>query len=333
MESLDKLCKDLGDIEIKYRNILGLTRQIKFGTEIEFENASYHDVLISLQDKKKLSNWLLKVDSSVTSLYNGIDYGGEVTSPILHDTKAAWSELKSACLLIRKNLGLNRGRSGAHIHIDSSILKDNDEFILNFIKIWTVYEHVIYHFAYGDETDKARINLPTYACPVAPYYNEFLIEYYNDEKAFRHILNEIKINKQSNLYYLLSTCANNLNALGSGLNFNHCKGLDEDEKNTIEIRCPNGTLNHIVWQNNINFFVKLLLYCTSSDFDREFIDRKLQTYEYRRLEQYSDIYLDDAIELSNMIFDNELDKMYFLKQYLKINRYNFETIKEKALKR
>lgn len=333
MGSKKKVCEDTRDIEIKYRNKLNLSQKIQFGTEIEFENASYHDVSISLQNKRKLDKWLLKVDQSVISIYNGLDHGGELISPILHDTKAAWSELKSACLLIRNNFGLNLGKSGAHIHIDSSILKDNDEFILNVVKIWTVYEHVIYRFAYGDETDKPRISLQRYAYPVAPYYNDFLIKYYDDRKAFRYVLNDIKINKQSNLYYLLSMCASRLDALGSGINFNHCKGLNKDEKNTIEIRCPNGTLNHIVWQNNINFFTKLLSYCASSDFDRELIDRKLQVYEDRELEQYSDIYLDDAIELSNMIFDNELDKMYFLKQYLKINKYNFETIKEKALKR
>lgn len=333
MDRLDKVCEDLKDIEIKYRNKLDLSKQIKFGTEIEFENASYHDVSMALQSKKKLSKWLLKGDPSVVSIYNGVDHGGELISPILHDAKVSWSELKAACLLIRNNLGLNLGHSGAHIHIDSSILKDNDEFILNLVKIWTIYEHVIYRFAYGDETDKPRLILTTYAYPVAPYYNEFLITYYDDANAFHYVLNNIKINKQSKLYYLLSMCASNLNALNSGLNFNHCKGLNEDEKNTIEIRCPNGTLNHLVWQNNINFFTKLLLYCTSSDFDREFIERKLQSYEYRRLEKYSDIYLKDAIELSNLIFDNELDKMYFLKQYLKINKYNFETIKEKALKR
>ena len=59
----------------------------------------------------------------------------------------------------------------------------------------------------------------------------------------------------------------------------------------------------------------------------------MKNYEVKKLEQYSDIYLDDAIELSDLIFDNELDKMYFLKQYLKINKYNFEAIKQKALKR
>ena len=205
-------------------------------------------------------------------------------------------------------------------------------FILNLIKLWTVYEHVIYLFAYG-ENDKPRTSLVTYAYPVAPYYNEFLKEYESNKSAYQHILNGKQINKETNLYFLISNCATNLNALGNGLNFGHCNGANIDDKNTIEFRCPNGTLSHIIWQNNINFFVKLLLYCRSNNFDIDFINKKMKNYEVKKLEQYSDIYLDDAIELSDLIFDNELDKMYFLKQYLKINKYNFETIKQKALKR
>lgn len=332
MSKLEKVCENVRDIEIKYRQKLDFPKGVQFGTEIEFQNASFNSVSFALQEKKKLSNWNLKGDPSVTSIYNGIDHGGEVTSPILHDSKKAWSDLKTACLLIKHNFGLNQGKAGSHIHVDSGILNDNDKFILNLIKLWTVYEHVIYLFAYG-ENDKPRTSLVTYAYPVAPYYNEFLKEYESNKYAYRHILNGKQINKETNLYFLISNCATNLNALGNGLNFGHCNGVNIDDKNTIEFRCPNGTLSHIIWQNNINFFVKLLLYCRSNNFDIDFINKKMKNYEVKKLEQYSDIYLDDAIELSDLIFDNELDKMYFLKQYLKINKYNFEAIKQKALKR
>ena len=33
--------------------------------------------------------------------------------------------------------------------------------------------------------------------------------------------------------------------------------------------------------------------------------------------KYSRIYMEQAIELADMIFDNNLDKIYFLRQYLK----------------
>ena len=33
--------------------------------------------------------------------------------------------------------------------------------------------------------------------------------------------------------------------------------------------------------------------------------------------KYSRIYMEQAIELADMIFDNNLDKVYFLRQYIK----------------
>lgn len=332
MKNSERICEIVRDIKVEYRQKIGLPKDVKFGTEIEFESAIYHNVYVALQSIKKVNKWLLKRDESVAMVYNGEDCGGEVVSPILHDTKTAWSDLKTACTLIKKQRGYAHKSSGAHIHIDSGILKDQEEYILNFIKLWMLYEHVIYRFVYGELTTPRR-SLPLYAAPVMPYIYEFLLEYSNNPDKIYQCLNNQTIHKNCKLYYLLSQYIKDPNALNNGINFGHCNGLNSKELNTIEFRCPNGTLNHIVWQNNVNLFTKLLLYCTKSDFDIEFINKKIQDYTYKRLEQYSDIYLDDAIELANLVFDNELDKMYFLKQYLQIYEYNFKTIKEKALKR
>lgn len=332
MNKLKTICDDLRIFDIKYRDKINLPKNVKFGTEIEFENACYHDTFELIQKKKKLSKWVLKGDATVNTFFEGKDYGGELISPILHDTKESWSQLKTACQLLRHNLALIQGRAGAHIHIDSNILKDDDNLILNLIKLWMVYEHVIYRFAYGEENTMPRGSISWHASPVAPYINEFLLEYDNNNKIYEEI-KKMTFMKDCHLYYLFSLYVKNPNAINTGINFHHCKGISDDELNTIEIRCPNGTLNHITWQNNINLFTKLLIYCASSNFDKEFIDKKIKKYKYKRLEQYSDIYFSDAVELANLIFDNELDKMYFFKQYLKINKNNFEIVKEKALKR
>lgn len=92
------------------------------------------------------------------------------------------------------------------------------------------------------------------------------------------------------------------------------------------MRCPNGTINPIIWQNNINFFAKLFLYCSSDNFDKDFIDYKLTCLRNNLINyDYSNIYIDAILEFSNLIFSNEIDKLYFLKQYLK----RFDTIKDK----
>ena len=42
---------------------------------------------------------------------------------------------------------------------------------------------------------------------------------------------------------------------------------------------------------------------------------------------YNKIYLDSALELSDIIFDNNLDKLYFLRQYVKNNEVSNEPMK------
>ena len=102
----------------------------------------------------------------------------------------------------------------------------------------------------------------------------------------------------------------------------------ERERSTIEFRSPNGTFNSIIWQNNVNFLVKLMLYCKSDKFNEGLINSKISYMKKVSLDsdtrdsffsfnKYSWIYIDQAIELADLIFDNNEDKIYFLRQYIK----------------
>lgn len=89
--------------------------------------------------------------------------------------------------------------------------------------------------------------------------------------------------------------------------------------NTIEFRCPNGSLNPAIWQNNVNFFVKLLIYSQSTSYNDDLVQKRhqLNLDKFAGLKWYDEIYLGQALELCDMIFTNNFDKVYFLKQYLK----------------
>ena len=106
------------------------------------------------------------------------------------------------------------------------------------------------------------------------------------------------------------------------VNFNNVK-IDCCDKvifgNTIEFRCPNGSLNPIIWQNNVNLLVKLLEYTKDPKFNHDIIDKRqmINQTKYMNLYWYKEVFLQQALELSDMIFDNNLDKIYFLKQYFK----------------
>ena len=88
--------------------------------------------------------------------------------------------------------------------------------------------------------------------------------------------------------------------------------------NTIEFRTPNGTLEPVIWQNNLNLFLALINYAKSTKFDEDIILKRYQSIKGKiDIKLYSQIYLKQAIELADLIFDKNIDKVYFLRQYLK----------------
>ena len=107
-------------------------------------------------------------------------------------------------------------------------------------------------------------------------------------------------------------------------------------RNTVEFRCPNGTLDEITWQNNVNFFVKFMILCKKGHFDKDKVLRrdsinkdKIFTYH-----DYNKLYIDEALELVDLVFDNNLDKINFLKQYLKLyDLFSYDEACQKVFER
>ena len=114
-------------------------------------------------------------------------------------------------------------------------------------------------------------------------------------------------------------------------NVNADEPNNNTSKNTIEFRSPNATTNSIVWQNNINVFTKMLLVARNGKLDEDFLDYKLAD-EFVPFENagymYSMVNLRKVLEFVDLVFDNNLDKVYFLRQYLKDLRdgYNLNTM-------
>lgn len=280
----------LDEYYLEYRDKLNLNKAT-FGFEIECENIKTEKIGLILA-KNNLSDWSLLDD---TSLQDGM----EITSSILYDKLNCWEHLKKTCDILKKYAFIGNN-SGGHIHVGADILCSKKYNYLNFLKMWICYENIIYRFGYGEYLNKR--NSISYAKPLS---NILMNDYSEVENmSLQQILSKITYGK----YY--------------AVNFSNVKPLSKFAiKNTIEFRCPNGSLNEIIWQNNVNFFIKLLLYCKSNRFDSDKIDRRINynknTYGEFFLEIYNEIYLDQALELSDMIFSNNLDKIYFLRQYLK----------------
>lgn len=143
---------------LELRNRLGFDDYITFGLELEFENANINNIEKNLS--KKLLSKTCKLDDDF-SLKNG----AEIDSPILQDNFNSWNNLKKICSILEKNASIGSA-SGGHIHVGTQVIGKKTESWLNFIKLWSVYENVIYRFAYG-EYSNARSSMNLYAEPLA----------------------------------------------------------------------------------------------------------------------------------------------------------------------
>lgn len=290
----------LSQMLLEYRDKLNFNRSTTFGMEIEFENAKYNEIQKKLEN---IDDWQIIDDISVTKRIGITKYGGEVTSPICDDTKDTWNELKEICNILKKNNAFCTNRTGGHVHVGIQEFKNNYEVYKNFLILYAVYEPIIYRFLAG-ENSKVRSNASRYAKPFA---YKILVEKNN-------IINFNCLDDVRNFIY------RNNDRKGYGLNLANINLTNmHKEKNTIEFRSPNGTVEEVIWQNNVNFIIKLIDYCSSSNFDYEFLLDKFNKIHSNNIniETYELMNIKEALELSNLLFDNQLDKDYFLRQYFK----------------
>ena len=297
----------LQDYLIEYRDTLDIDKDITFGLEIEFEHADYEKIeeLVNNLNLKRFpwtrTKWQTTQEISISD-------GGETKSPVLRDNINTWKQLKEITSVI-KNYASIDNNAGGHIHIGKKILNDDIDSWKNFLKLWIAYENIIFRFGYGEYLN-ARPIINNFAMPISNKLTKDISYRY---KSYRVLTRAINYN---NKHYALNL---------DHLKFNCIYG--SMPLNTIEFRNFNGTLNPIIWQNNVNFITKLLSYCNSYDFDSDIVDeRRYQNKNKFKnpIYKYHQINIKQAIELVDLIFDNNLDKINFLKQYFK----NYQTSRE-----
>lgn len=312
---------------IGLRDRLNFDEDITFGLEIEFENAKRKVIEGELAELFSDGKYSVVDDRSLLN-------GGEINSPILVNNENTWRELSKVCEIVSKNAYV-LDNVGGHIHIGMHVLGNNPKYWANFAKLWAAYENVIFRFLYG-EYISPRSGIVEQAFPIARDFigdfdkiiarKEDIISCY-----MLKLLDKAKVRKRCvNLTNISDTDAYNYDIVGN--------------KNTIEFRSPNGTFDPVIWQNNVNLLVHLLLYAKSESFDEECLNRRIQQlidndilfngdrylevkerkdisisdmFFYTNLSKYSYVYIEQAMELADLIFTNNLDKIYFLRQYIK----------------
>lgn len=294
-KSLDEYFDYLNKQQLYYRDSLSLQEFVTFGIEIEYEKFKREKV-----DKytiRTLKKWHSKDDSTLRM-------GGEVTSPILTDSLTTWKELRKICNYLRKNKVYTKGNAGGHIHVGSHIMNADLEAWRCFLKTYMIYENELVYFLNGEDK-LARKSASEYAKLVSSTYYKRLDDI-NEARDLSELYYPIMLSKKNALSFY----------------YTKLKSTHRDVYNTVEFRSPNSSVNELIWQNNINTVTKLMLAARNKKIDADFLDYKLE----KEPDKFT--LLPKALELADIIFDNDLDKMYFLKQYKK----DFSFIEEKKKK-
>lgn len=297
-DDLKSFLSFISNYYIEYRENIGLSSKLTFGLEIEYEGIEKE--IVDEYVKINLKRWINEDEVDLNK-------GGEIVSPILTDNSKDWDELLLICKYLQKNNADTFHNAGGHIHVGANILGSDVESWRIFLKLYMLYENVVFRFAYGDKAN-ARKKILLYAQPVRDKIYE-LLNYINDEKDIK---NFERIKFENKKYLSLNL-----------INVDFKNPSSTEYKKTIEFRCPNASIDACIWQNNVNTFSKMLISSMSKTVDEDFLDYKIK-HEYisynRNKQTYNNICLKDVLEFVDLVFNNNLDKINFLRQYLK----NFE---------
>ena len=134
---------ELKETPFSYRPILTIPTDINFGLEIEIEDID-HDLIVKQVQEEFGTSFKVKKDVSLRK-----DYNAEIITPVLQNTKETWEMLKKLTELI-KTLKPTYDNCSFQINYDASLLPTIEDKI-RFIKLFAVYEDIIYRFSKGED--------------------------------------------------------------------------------------------------------------------------------------------------------------------------------------
>jgi len=308
----EDLLYELSNFYLEYRDKLNFKEDITFGIEVEVLTNKLTEPLNHSQNMVHFLDAHGIHDKFIISKeeYDEMVRGGELISPVLTNTKENWEFLKNTIDVFKKysEAEISYHTSG-HIHIGSNVLKKGK--LVKAVKLYAAFEDIIYRFAAGEYIN-IRPGVSSYAIPIAHQIKE------NNPRTDEEVINLLSHKNPTIVkrmgYNLIHVFRYN------GLNFSN---LVTNTNDTIEFRVPNGSLNPIIWQNNINFIVKLLKSVDIHDEDiinyyMDKIDISNVLTKNSIVKNYNQILdIEKALILADIIFDNTLDKLYFIRGYIK----------------
>ena len=336
---LTQLFHNINVTPLTFRTTLNIPDNITFGNEIEVndiseERASFFTSLFN--DIYNLQgNDIYKVHPEETA-------DAEIVTPRLTNKAIHWTNFKEMYETLSDTGATIGYNTASHVHIGTNLI-DTPQKLSLLLKTLVVFEPIIFKFGYGEVNEprgflQARLKRSIFSPMMSP----------SRVKNFTNALDHYKYNDQNlmtqEFYYFISPEL----TFRPVFNFKDFdffklhdgKATEPNNSDHIEVRCFNGTLNPEISQNNINLMTSIVDAVINGTIDEKYINTEYAKYKKKRynfdtfcailydkekVEQYNrllngfnKIKLDKALKLSDMIFKTDLDKCYFLKQYLKL---------------
>lgn len=306
--SKEYLISELKEFYIPYRDSLELPKIATFGTEIEFSIPGYNNDYIEKLKKQGHNNgakvFLSALHYPMIWECDKEDFEQiEIISDVLTDNKKTWKTLEYILKFLFNNHAYASEQSGAHIHIGKQLLKNNPEYCCYFLKLWSIFEKEIVRFSNGESYFERR-NFSNVADYVSAEIKKIILHLQSGK--YDETIGILAYKTNSIYFPPIESKISDLFTLEGDVG-------SDNKLDTIEIRCPNGTLNKVIWQNNINFFIKMILACASPTVDKELIDYLYQNtiLDNKHISGNMELFLAD------LVFNNDFDKYCFLRQYYK----------------
>ena len=299
---LQNLLEYLLSISSEYREILNLDDSLVFGldTEYKFNNAKEIEKMV-----KEINNTYFPYNDKYKVMYNHVLFNFlkqensiSIDTPVFSDSNIFYESLKELLVKLEKSNVELSDNKGLHIHVDLSYFEEDTNTLINFLKVFAIYENILFRFGYGDSDFCSN--------------NSNLISKPSSNIIYDYLINK---NKSLDFYKSIEELKRILICKGYSINF-HDK--DKNVKNeTIELRFFNNTFNPVIIQNYISLVGNLFSSVKNNNVDLELLDYKFDNYNRNlyNLENYSTLDSINAIEFADNIFSNSQDEEYFLKQY------------------
>lgn len=296
-------------MELPVRFEFPLHHQIPFGTELEvagfdilkqYQKNSFRELDVNYQintryEENKISDyhkWLFTHDSSIMQNTRGV----EVISPISLLNQKFILELMKLCNFLTKYDGFITEECSQHIHVGFHIFPNLDS-VKTFFLLYSLTEPELNRFFAGEQE---TLRAPAEFC-FAQNITKLLHKIDKVTKLFQENDPAMFIQR---LHIMEKRYA---------LNGRNIKSFSRENRNTIELRSPNGSLNPIILENNVYFLLKMIEYCIENPKWQNLYEVwKLQDEEKNRLPDQN-----TALKLSRMILKDRTDLKYFDWQYEK----------------